>query len=72
MSNNAGVCPCGEVEAVLEDVARKMFEIHFWGALVVTQEAVAFFRELHPPGICGRLIQASLVVGITGYQGFRV
>ncbi|KAI0697217.1 NAD(P)-binding protein [Cerioporus squamosus] len=56
--NNAGYMAAGEVEALPEDAARKMFDTNFWGAAHVSQEAVRFFREENSPQ-GGHLIQNS-------------
>ena len=64
--NNAGVIVLGEVEGTPDDTARKMFEVNFWGAVHVSQEAVRFFREENNPQ-GGHLIQNSAAVGIIAY-----
>lgn len=64
--NNAGYVVAGEAEAIPDDLARQMFEVNFWGAVHVSQEAVRFFRdENQPQG--GHLIQNSAAVGIVSY-----
>ena len=65
--NNAGYAVLGEVEGTPDEVARALFEVNFWGAVHVTQEAVKFFREVNGPGIGGRLIQISSGCGIVGW-----
>ena len=61
--NNAGYIVAGEAEAIPDEPARDMFEVNFWGAAHVSQEAVRFFRdENKPPG--GRLLQTSAGVGL--------
>lgn len=45
--NNAGYAILGEIESVTDDVARKLFETNFWGAMGVAREAVRFFREVN-------------------------
>ncbi|OBZ73024.1 hypothetical protein A0H81_07099 [Grifola frondosa] len=65
--NNAGYAVMGEVEGTPDDVARAMFEVNFWGAAHVSQEAVKFFREVNKPGVGGRLIQISSGTGVTGW-----
>nr|VWO98277.1 Uncharacterized protein [Ganoderma boninense] len=53
--NNAGYAVAGELEGMPDEPARTMFEVDFWGATHVSQEAVRFFRdENEPQG--GRLI----------------
>ena len=61
--NNAGFAVNGEAEAVPDDAARSLFEVDFWGAVHVSQEAVRFFRDENKPQ-GGRLIQNSAAVGI--------
>lgn len=62
--NNAGWSAAGEVEGTSDDVARKLFEVNFWGATNVSKEAIRFFREENPAGAGGRLIVVSSFVGI--------
>lgn len=52
--NNAGMGILAEIEVTSIDLARKMFEVNFWGATNVTREAVRFFREENQP--CGGLL----------------
>ncbi|KAI0773175.1 NAD-P-binding protein [Trametes elegans] len=44
--SNAGYAVLGEVEGTPDDAARAMFEVTFWGATHVLQEAVRFMREI--------------------------
>ncbi|PIL34515.1 hypothetical protein GSI_03293 [Ganoderma sinense ZZ0214-1] len=69
--NNAGYTLTGEAEGVPDDVARDLFEVDFWGAAHVSQEAVRFFRDENKPQ-GGRLIQNSAAVGLiaTPMMGF--
>ena len=71
--NNAGFAVQGEVEGTPDDVARRMFEVNFWGAANVTREAVRVFREVNKPR-GGRLLQMSSISGVRsppsmGYYG---
>ena len=66
--NNAGFAAFGEAEATPDDVARYIFEVDFWGAVHVSQEAVRFFRDENKPQ-GGRLIQNSAAVGLAVSQG---
>lgn len=71
--NNAGFAVQGEVEGTPDDVARKLFEVNFWGAANVTREAVRVFREVNKPQ-GGRLLQMSSISGVRsppsmGYYG---
>ncbi|KAM5545438.1 hypothetical protein V8D89_000476 [Ganoderma adspersum] len=61
--NNAGYAVAGEVEAIPDKPAQAMFDVNFWGAVHVSQEAVRFFREENSPQ-GGRLIQNSAGVGV--------
>ena len=56
--SNAGSAVAGEAEGVPDDAARASFEVNFWGAAHVSQEAVRFFREENAPQ-GGYLIQNS-------------
>ncbi|KAH9889898.1 NAD-P-binding protein [Cubamyces lactineus] len=67
--NNAGWGVFGEVEAVREEDARAMFDTNFWGAVNVSREAVKFFREVNAPGVGGRLLQISSLLGVGGGPG---
>ncbi|KAL7279597.1 hypothetical protein ACG7TL_006002 [Trametes sanguinea] len=62
--NNAGYAHLGEVESMPDSTAREIFETNFWGALKVTRAAIKFFRESNPPGVGGRLLQISSVLGV--------
>ncbi|KZT64534.1 NAD(P)-binding protein [Daedalea quercina L-15889] len=62
--NNAGYGILGETESVPEEVARRMFDTNFWGALNVALEAVRFFRDVNKPQ-GGRLITNSSIVAVT-------
>ena len=66
--NNAGYIVAGEAEAIPDEPARDMFEVDFWGAAHVSQEAVRFFRDENKPQ-GGRLIQNSAAVGLAVSQG---
>ncbi|KAI0667103.1 NAD-P-binding protein [Trametes maxima] len=63
--NNAGYVAIGESEGFPDDVARPLFEVNFWGAVHVSQEAVRFFREENKPQ-GGLLLQNSAMVGVAG------
>ncbi|EIW84534.1 NAD(P)-binding protein [Coniophora puteana RWD-64-598 SS2] len=66
--NNAGVDVMSEVETMVEADARAMFEVNFWGAAFVTQEALHVFREENKPQ-GGRLLQVSSGGGVVGLPG---
>ncbi len=61
--NNAGYVVLGEAEAIPDEPARALFDVNFWGAVHVSQEAVRFFREENSPQ-GGRLIQNSATAGL--------
>ncbi|KIP03346.1 hypothetical protein PHLGIDRAFT_20262 [Phlebiopsis gigantea 11061_1 CR5-6] len=65
--NNAGCWMLGEVESTPEDVARRLFDVNFWGAANVSSETVRFFREDNPRGAGGRLIVVSSDAGIAPF-----
>ena len=65
--NNAGFLLLGESENMPDDQARKMFEVIFWGAAHVLQEAVRFMREVNPPGVGGRVVQITSGTGFVGW-----
>ncbi|KAI0073375.1 NAD(P)-binding protein [Panus rudis PR-1116 ss-1] len=67
--NNAGYGMIAEVEGTPLDVAQKMFATNFWGAGNVMREAVRFFREVNTPGVGGRIINASSMVGVQSMPG---
>ena len=61
--NNAGHSMLGEIEGTPDDMAKKMFDVNFWGAMNISREAVRFFREVNnPPG--GRLWNISSMAGM--------
>ncbi|RDX50937.1 NAD-P-binding protein [Lentinus brumalis] len=64
--NNAGFIVAGEAEGTPDVLARQMFEVNFWGAVHVSQEAVRFFRDENKPQ-GGYLIQNSAAVGIFAF-----
>ena len=61
--NNAGHGLFAEIEGTPNEVAKKMFDVNFWGAMNVSKEAVRFFREVNKPQ-GGRLWNVSSVAGI--------
>lgn len=67
--NNAGYPLVGEIESTTQEVARALFEVTFWGADRVAQEAVKFFREVNKPGVGGRLLNVSSSAGLNAYPG---
>ena len=65
--SNAGVSVLGEIEGTTDEAARAMFEVNFWGATHVLQEAVRFFRDVNERGRGGRIIQITSGTGFVGY-----
>lgn len=65
--NNAGYALVSEVEGARgrEADVRALFEVNFWGALRVSQEAVRVFREENAPR-GGRLLQVSSTAALDG------
>jgi len=61
--NNAGCSLLAEVEGTSHEVARKMFDVNFWGAMDISKETVRFFREVNKPQ-GGRLWNVSSLAGI--------
>ena len=61
--NNAATSAIGEIESVPDADARRIFDVNFWGAAVVSREAVRFFREENPPGTGGLLLNMSSDTG---------
>ncbi|TFK34712.1 NAD-P-binding protein [Crucibulum laeve] len=55
--NCAGITQVSEVEGTPDDIARRLFEVNFWGATNVTRVAMKYFRENDPIG--GKLLQMS-------------
>ncbi|OBZ77727.1 hypothetical protein A0H81_02421 [Grifola frondosa] len=64
--SNAGFSVLSEAEDAPEDAVRSMFEVNFWGAARVQREAVKFLRTVNPPGVGGRILQNSSMLGISG------
>ena len=61
--NNAGHGLLAEVEGTSHEMAKKMFDVNFWGAMSVSKETVRFFREVNEPQ-GGRLWNVSSMAGI--------
>lgn len=61
--NNAGHGVIAEIEGTPEDVARRVFDVNFWGAMNISREAIRFFREVNKPQ-GGRLWNVSSIAGI--------
>jgi len=61
--NNAGYSLFAEVEGTSHEVARKMFDVNFWGAMDISKETIRFFREVNKPQ-GGKLWNVSSMAGI--------
>ena len=61
--NNAGCGLLAEIEGTSHEVARKVFDVNFWGAMNISKEAVRFFREVNEPQ-GGKLWNVSSLAGI--------
>ena len=66
--NLAGRGLVAEVEGTQEDEARAVFEVNFWGATRISNEAVRVFREVNKPQ-GGHLFVISSLVGIRPMAG---
>ncbi|KJA18413.1 hypothetical protein HYPSUDRAFT_69925 [Hypholoma sublateritium FD-334 SS-4] len=66
--NNAGMSSLGEVEGTQDSIARRLFEVNFFGATNVTREAVRVFRDENKPR-GGRLLQASSMAAMQAIAG---
>ena len=66
--NLAGHGLIGEVEGTPEEVARAMFEVNFWGATRISNEAVRVFREVNKPQ-GGHLFVITSLVGLKPMAG---
>ncbi|KAI0642878.1 hypothetical protein C8Q79DRAFT_1012888 [Trametes meyenii] len=65
--NNAGFADIGEVEGISDADARALFKTNFRGTANVSREAVRFSRDENAPGIGGRLLQISSMLGVAGW-----
>ena len=64
--SNAGYAVTGEVEGMTDRMAKDLFDVNFWGAVKVGNEAVRVFRDVNkPPG--GWLLQMSSTSGIKSF-----
>lgn len=68
--NNAGSVIVGEAEMTPIDHARALFDVNFWGAVLVSRAAIKFFREMNEPGRGGVLLQVSSLAGFAGPPAF--
>jgi len=64
--NNAGQSMLAEVEGSPDEVAKKLFDVNFWGSMNVSKEAIRFFREVNNPQ-GGRLWNVSSTAGIVPF-----
>ncbi|TGO57177.1 hypothetical protein BCON_0068g00070 [Botryotinia convoluta] len=66
--NNAGYGVLGDTEIIPNEIARKILETNFWGAVRLTNEAVKIFREVN--GEKGGLVmQISTMGGVMAFAG---
>ncbi|KAH8834482.1 hypothetical protein DL96DRAFT_1757217 [Flagelloscypha sp. PMI_526] len=63
--SNSGITVLGEIESVEDELARKQFEVNFWGPVNVAKEAIRVFRDVNSPA-GGRLLVASSIAGVNG------
>lgn len=66
--NLAGHGLIAEVEGTPDEAARALFEVNFWGAARVSNEAVRVFREVNKPQ-GGHLFVISSLVGLKSMAG---
>ncbi|KAH8799485.1 hypothetical protein F5884DRAFT_686875, partial [Xylogone sp. PMI_703] len=67
--NNGAVSICGELEGVdLKDI-RSQYEVNVFGAISVTQRAIAHFRR---QGTGGKIIQMSSLASLGAFPGVSV
>ena len=66
--NLAGYSVIAEVEGTPEEESRALFEVNFWGATRVSNEAVRVFREVNKPQ-GGHLFVVSSIVGLKPMAG---
>jgi len=66
--NLAGYGLIAEVEGTPEEEAKALFEVNFWGATRVSNEAVQVFREVNKPQ-GGHLFVVSSLVGLKPMAG---
>lgn len=66
--NLAGHGLIAEVEGTPEEDARALFDVNFWGATQVSNEAVRVFREVNKPQ-GGHLFVISSLVGLKAMAG---
>ena len=66
--NLAGYSLIAEVEGTPEEDARALFEVNFWGATRVSNEAVRVFREVNKPQ-GGHLFVITSLVGLKAIAG---
>jgi len=66
--NLAGHGLIAEVEGTPEEVARDLFDVNFWGATRISNEAVRVFREVNKPQ-GGHLFVISSLVGLKPMAG---
>jgi NAD(P)-dependent dehydrogenase (short-subunit alcohol dehydrogenase family) len=66
--NNAGVGFAGAIEETSEMETRNIFDVHFFGALAITQRALPMMRAQRS----GHIIQMSSHGGIKAFAGFGI
>ena len=63
---------CFPTEMIPIDDARALFEVNFWGAVLVSRATIKFFREVNEPGRGGVLLQSSSLAGFAGPPAFSI
>lgn len=67
--NNAGYGLMGDMEAISDSDALHQLETNFWGPVHITREALRVFREVHPKGQGGTIVQVSSIGGFLTAPG---
>ncbi|KIJ35867.1 hypothetical protein M422DRAFT_103132, partial [Sphaerobolus stellatus SS14] len=70
--NNPGYGVFVEAESLPDDASRQMFDVNFWGLVNISKETIRFFREVNKPGVGGRLLNSSSIVGISGIPSLSI
>jgi len=63
--NNAGIGYFSSIEEAIEEEARKMFEINFWGLMNMTKEVLPYMRNQRS----GHIINISSIGGLVSFPG---
>jgi NAD(P)-dependent dehydrogenase (short-subunit alcohol dehydrogenase family) len=64
--NNAGHTLVAEAEGTVDEAAKYLFEVNFWGMANMTREAIRVFRDINKP-IGGKILTISSEAGVEGW-----